>query len=664
MMKRIIATLLMLAMILAMIPTSFATDAAHSRVWQDLAAMEFDGESWDVRDYPADPSDTDVYVVAVDEVGFRKNGELSGYAFFLYLYNPSGKVFNFTNGYNKVQMAVAWDADGTPTEFEKFDLQCVSSSDEAGYNNVFLKLAVVDHASSVDGLTMKQRLNKSKSRRVYDISGVELSIPDGTITDYAYGCSVTVRGYDVGCGEGNEVSTKEITYVPSTTLTLDVQHAYWRTQTSPKGVNHKHQINSAYFTVPGEVWEQYKELYSIKCTWEEHNTTPMIVTDDQELYNELEKFLFVNSKNIVPAPQYSLYSDFSVDLNSASGIVPGKVYTSNYAYNLQSSGTGINRYDRYTCKQEINRLAWLFKVKNEIKLNEESVSAAEVLAFYEKYKYLGDPLFLADTVDEGREEFRNGMTIYLDTTFDLSNYDSNHNWFQKMIDYNWFNGGVIPGIGLTVNTNEVYSNFEPITVFEPGNGNGQYMQSGTVDPTDVKNMYYFNDNDQAQAFINYTQKAVENGDVVVLFRYASTDYFSESLTVFPKIDGHAYVATQTFFKNFDVIQLQFKKEDMSISTVAVVNDPDNVISGIHSPTTTPDSDLVGDQMVEKWKELFESMTEDMSKLFKWIFAAILLSALIPLVMKFFDVIFSNNGTSRRQNRPKGRQKGSTRRKKE
>ena len=149
-----------------------------------------------------------------------------------------------------------------------------------------------------------------------------------------------------------------------------------------------------------------------------------------------------------------------------------------------------------------------------------------------------------------------------------------------------------------------------------------------------------------------------------MFRYASTDYFSESLTVFPKIDGHAYVATQTFFKNFDVIQLQFKKEDMSISTVAVVNDPDNVISGIHSPTTTPDSDLVGDQMVEKWKELFESMTEDMSKLFKWIFAAILLSALIPLVMKFFDVIFSNNGTSRRQNRPKGRQKGSTRRKKE
>ena len=652
--KRIISLILLAVMLFSMIPTSLAADAEHTRVWRDLASMEFDGEPWNAGDFPAKTTDVGVYVIAVDEVGFRKDGNLAGYGFFLYLYNPSGQTFKLQGGNNTVQMAVSWNEDGTPKDYEKFNLTAISVSNEPGYGGVFMKMRVEDHASSVDGLTMKARLLKTKSRRVYDISGVELFRPDGVIKDYAYGCSVTVRGYDARHGDGNEASTKEITYTPATTLTLDVRHAYWRTQTSSKGANHKHQINSAYFTVPGDVWEQYKELYSIKCTWEEHHTTPMIVTDDQALYDDLKKFLFVNPENLVPAPAYHLYSNLVYHPQ-----ITLSYYTSNFTYNPIE----FDRYDKdsITYDSKITRLAWLFKAKSEIELNKESVSAAEVLAYYEANKRMGEPLFLSDTVDAGREQWRNGMTIYLDTTFDLSNYDSTHNWFQKFIDYNPFNGGLTLK-GFTVDTDEVYPDFEPITVFEPDNGNGQYMQSATADAHDVMKMYFFNDAYQAEDFMEYTQKALEQGDVVVLFRYASTDYFSESFSVYPKIDGHAYVATQTFFKNFDVIQLQFKNDDMSLSTVAVVNDPENFVGGSESPTTSNDPDLVWDQFMKDAQEWFS----ELQGILKLLLFAIMVCALIPVALWLLDLfmdVFAKDGRKPRSARSRGRQRGSTRRKK-
>lgn len=121
------------------------------------------------------------------------------------------------------------------------------------------------------------------------------------------------------------------------------------------------------------------------------------------------------------------------------------------------------------------------------------------------------------------------------------------------------------------------------------------------------------------------------------------------------------MATQTFFKDFDVIQLQFKDEDMSISTVAVVNDPENSTGGVQGPTTSPDADLVIDQLRKEWS----IMLQDMGAVFKWIFAGILLCALIPLLIKGVELladILTEGGKNTTHTRPKGRRRGSTRRK--
>ncbi|MBE6660572.1 MAG: hypothetical protein E7605_04125 [Ruminococcaceae bacterium] len=638
--KRIVAAFMLLAMLVAMIPSAFAADeTAQSVVLRDLKSMTFDGEPWSIEDYPVKTSDVGCYCIAVDEVGFRKDGNLNNYAFYIYVYNPSGQEIVSTSASNRVQMAVAWNDDGSPSEYEKFKMTLISVSSEAGYENVFYKFRVEDRVCIYDGLTMKQRLLQNKSRREYDVSGFELLMKQSNeIKDHAVGCNVIVRGYDAGCGDGNAESTKEIRYVAQQTLTLEVQQAYWRTQSSSKGVNHKHQINSAYFSIPNEVWDQYKELYSIKCEWEEHHTTPMIVTDDHELYETLmnARGIPINSMEGFPSMYSNLQGPFTVMRPVLPGSltnVPYTYTTCNYAFNPQSTTATLN----LEMQKQLLYLTWVFESKAEIELGKESVSAQEVLDFYNKYgsSILSERNLLLDEVDEGREDFQNGMTIYFDTTFDLSNYKSTHNWLQKIIDYNPINGGLSLK-GFAVDTDEVYPTFIPIDVFEKGDTDVREMCDGQYTNEYIAETYFFNDTNQAVKFLKFVNDSMANNETVVLFRYASTDYFSESLTVYPEIEGHAYIATQTFFKNFDVIQLQFKAEDMSISTVAVVSDPSHGIGGIQGPTTSTDPDLVKGQNEKEWEEILESL----KKILKWLVIILVVSALTPLVIMAVNMLLN------------------------
>ena len=52
-------------------------------------------------------------------------------------------------------MAVAWNEDGTVSEYEKFTLMLKSASTESGYEDVFLKYRLLDRKSSFDGKTIK-----------------------------------------------------------------------------------------------------------------------------------------------------------------------------------------------------------------------------------------------------------------------------------------------------------------------------------------------------------------------------------------------------------------------------------------------------------------------------------------------------------------------------
>ena len=177
------------------------------------------------------------------------------YALYLYIYNPNGQNINTTDGVNKVQMAVGYNEDGTPNNYEKFDLKFCSKSEEQFYEGLFYKFKVIDHLSS-DGKTMLQRV-KSSARR-YDISGFEiLENKQNSAIEYGVGGTYTFTGYAKGYGADiNEESTLTCEVTDFETIELDVKHTFYRSQTSSLGAGHQNQLDTVYFSVPKRFIEE------------------------------------------------------------------------------------------------------------------------------------------------------------------------------------------------------------------------------------------------------------------------------------------------------------------------------------------------------------------------------------------------------------------------
>ena len=83
---------------------------------------------------------------------------------------------------------------------------------------------------------------------------------------------------------------------------------------------------------------------------------------------------------------------------------------------------------------------------------------------------------------------------------------------------------------------------------------------------------------------------------LVLFRFATSDYYSAPVTIInydatlnskKYIDGQAYMAWESVFFDFDVIDLTFNKEGV-YTVIPVVSDPIDVVNGLTSPTDMED----------------------------------------------------------------------------
>ena len=100
--------------------------------------------------------------------------------------------------------------------------------------------------------------------------------------------------------------------------------------------------------------------------------------------------------------------------------------------------------------------------------------------------------------------------------------------------------------------------------------------------------------------------ATDNDEVVVLFRFATSDYFSQAAVIIEpdagflgadkKYENQAYIASESVFFDFDIIQLTFNKEGV-YTVIPVVADPIDAIGGI-----TPPVDLPGE--LEWWQVVF------------------------------------------------------------
>lgn len=608
--KRVAAYLIILCLcfglLFPVLPVSAATAVKFDQinVLDDLQSSE----GFDIRDYPFDSSGLfrSPQIVNVVEYCYTYRVNMrDNYGLYLYFYNPQGIELDTASRANRVQIAVAYNADKLPTDYEKFDLQFCSMSTEARYYGLFYKFKVIDHESA-DGKTLLERVN-SNARR-YDISGIELHTKgEANATEYRIGGTYEFTGYAKGYGPDLAAeSDLDCKVTELETVELDVRHTFYRTASSSKGANFKNQVDTVYFAVPKRLLDKYGRLQRIKAEWYEYKTREILVTSSSDFYNAALPYLGELSE-----PYYT------------GNVLTGCVYNEAIGYSLamrlmedsggfRSAGWGWNLGSGYLTADVCDALRLLFLTENieafdpyaeEVAGKVNSNALYDKILSYDKSYHDGRlpikggtisaDLFESDIddyrkVDSAQGKIQQGYSYYdFDADVDLQELtawqDGKSSFWENWLEFGFWDAlvGNVPS--------ETGKTLPPIQILE------EKDLSGT--PADVADRLFVGADDVDELKQYYSEAATVQGEqdeecVVVLFRFATSDYYSAPVSIVElgkgflgsdkTTNGQAYMAWESVFFDFDVIQLTFNK-DGEYTAIPAVSSPIDIVNGIIPP---------------------------------------------------------------------------------
>ena len=510
------------------------------------------------------------------------------YGLYLYVYNPNGQNIVTDSTKNKVQIAVAYDSDpitekSNALTYEKFDLQFCSVSSGAGVNKLFYKFKVIDHKSA-DGKTIAERVN-SMDRR-YDISGIELLTEgNSNATEYGIATSYHFTGFAEGYGNGGEGTT--LTRNSLETVELSLHSTTYRfPYINQNGAGHQNQLDSVYFAVPKEFNENYGELYRVKCCWDEQKTSPVIVTNKQEVYEDVAAHLGTDGSG----GECSIYDNY----HEAPGV-------SRYDH----ADWGFNPEQNVLCST-LPYVGYVFK-SDKSNVKDTDITSAQMKDWISSHGN-ADYLF-SDSVDEGRTKGYQEHTFTADEPFDMLTFNQTASgWDKFCLNWQAFWTGKSWDFGP-----EQQDLVEPIRLVKDSDFTG-------TDATDADTLYVHAEDFKAfESFYN-ANKSSKN---VFLLRFAVTDYYSNLQTVaglqlFAGAMDYTstYMARETVFLDFDIIELTFLR-DTTETIIPVVASPIDVLGGIDGPI---EKDGIG------WGKLILAILA-------LILAIILLWPILPLIIK-------------------------------
>jgi len=569
--------------------TAFASGDVFdaTNVLDDLKSSTVNGKSFDIRNYPYNENGA-LNVLNFVEFGYSYKSNLrKNYALYVYIYNPKGINISDKSKQNKIQIAVNYNAENEPTRYEKFNLIFCNKSD-GDYKNLFYKFKVSDR--EINGKTFADRVNSNG--RKYDISGIELlTYGNPNATEYSVGGSYLYTGYAKGLGaDTNAESTLNCTVQSIETLELSVGHTYFRTNVSDLGKDHYNEVNTVYFSVPERIFDTYGYLQKIRAEWWEYKTKKAAVTSNKELYENLLKYVGVDVgeyDSSVPVRLGYGYSGraatsigqptihnwdwtYNIDLSPQKTVL-GTVSSISYCKEIQS----ILPYAFYAPVSDVDSV-FDFLYSKPVAGNVGSTQVTDWIYNYSNNlgrgyidcngRKISKDLF-TDSVDSGRTRGHNDKTIDLKDAFDLNSYDSNHSWWNKLWDY----GFSWP------KTDGDYKNIAPIyeltssDLIGADNKISEKLLVNGKDVTDLKTYY---------------AKETAKGNKIILFRFATTDYMcgiasANGATYNPD----TYIAQQTVFLDFDIIELTFNKEGV-YHVIPVVSNPTDIINGFTAPPKT------------------------------------------------------------------------------
>lgn len=541
--------------------------------------------NFDVRDYPFS-REGQLTVISFAEYCYSFYDEYSdNYGLYVYVYNPQALEIDIISLYNKIQMAVAYNEKGKPSDYEKFNLKFCSMSLDGDQYGKFYKFKVIDKVGS-DGLTVQERVDSTERR--YDVSGIEL-MSTGKLNAIESGVSTTFifTGYAKGYGPDLEYpeSTLKCTWEELETVTLDVHHTYWRSESSSKGEGWQNQLDSVYFQVPKRLFEEYGKLQRIKAEWYEYVTKDIVVTSNEDFYNAAIDYV---GESETDGLKYGLVQDLE-DVGTPT-------------FPKQEATWAYNRPFIEYVEDYCDVLYYLFPTRDWCSIEEYdpygdvtmtggvygNVLYDYMLWYSETFGSsfgevikdgrLSSDLF-ASSVDEGRT--RGYTCLDIDADEDLLSWESyndiEHGFWERV--ENWFTGYKPEDVGV--------SDLTPIQVLT--------AQDFKLNDTALADSLYINYNDVDDLRDVYDQAITIDGaddeeKVVVLFRFAVTDYYSSMVHIRTSGDpivNEAYRARETVFFDFDIIQLTFNDNGV-YTVIPVVASPMDFVNDITSPTFIPE----------------------------------------------------------------------------
>lgn len=557
-------------------------------VLDDLRSSTSDGKAFDLKKYPFNDKGSVAIVNFVEYCYSFKSNMRSNYGLYVYVYNPQGLTFDTTVKQNKIQMAVAYDNNGTPTRYEKFELKYCNKSEESNYKNLFYKFKVVDR--KINDKTFVDRVNSNERR--YDVSGIELTTKGNpNATEYGVGGTYKFTGYAKGYGP-DSTATSNLTCVVENleTLELNVHHTYYRTNVSSLGKNHYNEVNTVYFSVPERIFTTYGFLQKIRAEWWEYKTKRAMVTSDRDFYNLVKQYTGYYVGEHSDDVPFCLYTDFFPVISAQWGSPSIYQYGWTYNVNLETVYTIINTVQSISSSDSISEIMpyafyspaadvdsiFKFLYSKPIAGDVNSTEVANWIYNYQNNlghgyidcngREISKDLF-EDDVDEGRQKGYNDKTIDLSDTFNLMSYDSNHSWWDKLWDY---------GFSWPTTSGD-YQNVEPIYTLQASDLTGTNSS--------VASKLLVNEDDVNDLRTYYTAETLK-GNRVILFRFATTDYYCAPAyrTGMPGTINNTdtYVAQETVFLDFDIIELTFNKDGV-YHVIPVVSSPTDIINGFTAP---------------------------------------------------------------------------------
>ena len=599
---------------------AYAADGAavnfdSTDVMDDLEGSALNGVPFDVADYPYD-KEGELQVLGFVEYCYSEYENLCGnYGLYLYIYNPALLDIATGTGSNRIEMATEYNEDGTPAEYNKFALQFCGVSDGVEANR-FWKFKIADSAYFLDKVNV--------NARSYYVSGVEIQ-PYGSdnASEIAIATQYVFTGFAKGYSQESEdkstlKGSAEMMETVEINGLLDRQTVY-RTDMSNPNITSHNQVNGVYFALDDELVERYGKLQRIKAEWWEYRTTPIVVTNNQDIANAIDEWIGILMGTYNSSLSYGISTGYYYHSN------PGFTSVVNYSwtYNMNLNKSGTIYTTGYVSDEICETLAWILYENASSLDNNYNVDSSKLVEFMEAYddrypnrvinddgvKYNSD--LFSTNVGDGRKA---GHNVYEfdaeDDELEFKVFDPDDHtytsWERLMAAFGW-----------SAESSTALAGQSPILLIDKSN----YYTMFAGSSKEISDRLLISET-EINKFKDYCEKEIlKNGNTVVHFRFACTQYDAAEAEIWNDngrggmVDCDAFMAQQNVFLNFDIISLTFN-DDGEYRVLPVISDPIDIVSGLTGPQfpdEEPLEEIIGDvagffnKIADWFKESWESI---------------------------------------------------------